>query len=55
MTNVKKLRTKKKRKRFWIAEIFKKRKEYDFYHAILSIVRLEDYQFKNYTQLTTTI
>ena len=44
---------KKRRKRFWIAEIFKRRNRYGFYHAILPTVRLEDFRFRNYTRLTT--
>lgn len=47
------MKFKKKKRQFWIAEMFKNRKRYGFYHAILPSVRLEDLRFKNYTRMTT--
>lgn len=44
---------KKKKKKFWMAEILKRRSTYGFYHAILPSVRL-DLGFQNYTRMTTT-
>lgn len=45
---------KKKRRKCWVTELFKNRKRYGFYHAILPSVRLEDIRFNNYTRMTTT-
>ncbi|XP_039311963.1 protein ALP1-like [Solenopsis invicta] len=43
----------KKKKRFWVAPIFKKRYEHGFYHALLPTLRLEDLRFHNYFRMLT--
>lgn len=43
----------KKKKRFWVAPIFKKRYEHGFYHALLPILKLENLRFHNYFRMST--
>nr|XP_012233675.1 PREDICTED: putative nuclease HARBI1 [Linepithema humile] len=42
-----------KKKRFWVAPIFKKRYEHGFYHALLPTLKLEDLRFHNYFRMST--
>jgi hypothetical protein len=43
----------KKKKRFWVAPIFKNRCEHGFYHALLPTLKLEDLRFHNYFRMST--
>ncbi|XP_036146638.1 putative nuclease HARBI1 isoform X1 [Monomorium pharaonis] len=49
-----KKKRKYRKKKHWVAPLFKERKVHGFYHAILPILRLEDLRFCNYVRMSAT-